>query len=998
MSPFLQRRLLPALIGLSVTTTGAAAFADVMLEPNVIHGQVRFTNTDPAVVALLDHLGMKSSGSDVVATSILPAGFSSNTWALPGGPMLFSYELSAESGAGGPPGVIYSLQARAAIYTAPDYPGSGTASGTYIFQPNGNVVLYPAPSPGTLADLEECVGLVHIRWGLDDSCVQPATVHKGHIYTSYSVSSFNDTSEHYVLQLGGTSETRTLSTTIGTDPTLDTISFTTDVDLHPGCDEIQEICINIGPYVGDGDNLGALTGPYDVVGETEQGTTRIDAFGGPGGNERWGYFSPPEMPLGAPATWWTLPNLVPGDYWAQASSVVRTGREANELRSPRMGPGRPPGPATVVAGTTGDMQKVFDGSSRYPFVMHPAFIKGSILLADPYVTANPGTYSTLSAIVFSTDAPASTAAPQWTYLVAYDVPDGYGLSVTSFPGSFDAATGLFSSSYQQVIANTYDLPTKWRQDNLRLYFQDALHDRNGTLSLRRDPTGHDFAPGDVVTIDHRYCFNEITLPYSTASGALFNPSATISGGLSGTDWEGNVTSYTASGTFYGSPTSSGAAAQTGEVHLALPQGSYTITPGASIVSESGGISTANFESASFTAGCGQRIVVTPGLAVSLDQLPPCAPAAEMNIAGQIDSGGDPVDRIWYTINGGPEIDLCPSNCGPNPAYSATVGLEGCENDVQVFASVGAHVASVTAQTVWDDPSDGAACAGESCNPPASTCAEVKAETVTCQSDDLGWTGTYEVSFTVNNNTSAPIVHILLPDPHLSPHSLTLASPLQPGDSATVTVMVSGMNPESTACFDVGLTDADDNACCSQEVCVPLPECCFTADKPTAACVPGAPAGTITYSFGMVNHTNGVIEYVYLYPPDGVSVTPDFVDVPSVVPGDVAPIGPLTFTGASPGEKLCVTVGIHNEDMSACCEEEICFKVPEPCAEGPDDGCHGDDSPGCSVSLGSRPAHGPIGAGALLGLAALACLRWRRRARRRAVWGKSGDIAMPPPQE
>lgn len=969
MNRFIQRRLLPTLLGLSVTTTGAAAFADVPLHHNVIHGKARFTNTNTDVLALLGQLGMTSG--NVQAGSTLPGGFLSTTTTGSGNPLMLPYELSAESDAGGPAGVVYTLDAAPNVYASPGYP----ASGAYYFRPKYGVLLLPddIDPDGTIADLEECVGIVDIRWGTDDQCAQPFEVNSGHFFAPYSSSYFSNTSRHYALVLGGTNELVPLYTTLGSDPTLDTITFATDIDVHPACDEIQEVCINVTPHLSGGGSLGALTGPYDILGETEQASTFIQAHNGPDYNYRYGYFDPPEMPLGAPDTWWTLPNMVPGDYYVHGDSIVRTGRQKNRVKTPFMRPEAPTGSATVVAGSTSDLQKTFDGSSRYPFIMTPAFIQGSIKLADPSAE-NGGSYSSLSALVFSTDLPGSTAAPAYTQVYAYDTQTWHGLSVTSFPGTFDTMTGMFVSSYEQVIANTYDLPTPWRQEYLRLYMQDSANNRNGSLYLQRDPTDHVLGPNDVIAIDHHYCFNEVKLSYSTANGLLFNPRANVAGTFSGTDWEGNVTSYKASGDFWGSPVASGDAAAAGDVQILVPQGIFTITPGASILSESGGTSTASFKTVTLTVGCGQHVEPTLGLSVSLDQFPPCAPAAQIDITGQIDSSGDPVDRIWYTINGGMEIDICSSGCGANPGIATTASLMGCGNSIQVFASVGANVASVTAQTVWDDPSDGVACAGESCNPPEAACAEVKVEAIACESGDLGWTGTYELTLAIHNNAGTPIVHVLLPDSHLSPHVVTLASPLLPGESTTVTVTVGDVNSDSTSCFDVGLTDAEDNACCSQHVCIPLPTCCFTAEALELACVPGAPGGTFTASFGMVNHTSDVIEHVFVHAPDGVSVTPDYIDVPSVIPGDVALVGPMTFSGAALG-KFCVTVGIHDESMDECCSEEICFDVPGPCEEETRDGDYG-----CSVHFGSSSSFGSLGGAALLGIVALTARRRRRRAR------------------
>ncbi|MDI1480211.1 hypothetical protein [Polyangium sp. y55x31] len=970
-----KRTILSTLIGVSILLPCTTAFADVILEPNVIKGQARFSNSNPSVVALLQQLGMSSARVTAVSTS--PTGYTSNTNALLGTTIARDFELSAESGAGGPSGVTYQLGATGYLYAAAGY----TASGQYWFQPEPGVVLQPlAQQPGgTTADIVDCIGLVHVRWGLDPQCQNPFTIGSGSILTSFSSSNFMNTSEHYILQLGDSSESKPLSITTGNDPTQNTITFSVQLDLHPKCDDIQEICIDMSKYLDGGGALGSLEGPFDVLGEVEQDQTFINAFNGPSGNQRYGYFSPPEMPVASPATWWTLPNMVPGDYEGYAQGLVRTGRLATHLTTPRMGPGRPAGPMTVQSGVSSDLQQNVGGQLRYPFVMKPARFAGKILLADPFVAANVGAYSSLSALRFSADPPYSSQYPWGTTLRALDVDTYTGQSTTSFEGSFDPASGALASLYDQLVVNTYDIHTRWIQSGLMLDFYDPSTQREGFLMMQRDSTDHLLAPGDVLPIDHAYCFNEVELPYSIATGLLFDPYAMVTGSFNGTDWQGNATTYTVQGTFQGWPKTEANAAANGMVRLALPQGAYTIQPGSNVKSASGAISTATFAATQLELGCGQRVTVSPGLSVSA-QLPLCAASATPDIVGAVASSGVPVDRIWYTVNGGPEIDICSANCGADTQFSAPVSLVACGNTIQVFASAGGQTASVTTQTTWEDPNDGVDCEG-SCEPPppsGETCATVNVEPLACE----GGEGGYSLTFEIRNELDEPITYVLLPDPHVSPKVITLPEPLQPGASTMVTTTVSGVNPGSGLCIDVGLSNPSQNACCSTEVCFDVPACCFSVVGEKIACIPGAPGGMFNYSFKFENRTLDTIEHVFLFPPSGVTVSPQYVDVPATPPGGIAYVGGLSFSGATPGEELCVTVGIHDEEMNECCAEEVCFKVPEPCGKE----VPGDSFPqkkelaaaeGCSVSA----AGGERGSvfGLLLGLVALGGLARRRRA-------------------
>jgi hypothetical protein len=964
-----KRTVLSTLIGLSLLSFGASAHADVILNPNFIRGQVRFTNTNPAVVTLLNQIGLSAAQVNANNNSI---GYTSSTSTSLGTPLALSYELAAESAAGGPSGIAYDLLGQAQIYVAPSY----MASGTYTFPVVPGVVLQPlAQQPnGTTADITDCVGLVHFRFGQDAQCNTPFVVGNGGIITSSGQSGFYNTSEHYVVVHGGTNEVQSLGITLGTDPSLDIILLSTPVTLNVACDQIQEICVDRASF-GNPSALGSLRGPFDVLGETEQQTTFVGAHDGPGQNFRWKSFTPPGMPVASPASWWELPNMVPGDYSLYAQGYVRTGRRTNWFSVTELCPTCQGGVATVTQGVASDLLRNIGGKARYPFVMTPAFFRGNIVLADPFVTANPGASSMLEHLSFNTQGE--------TGLGAHGVAPEGGAARTSFPGAFDTTTGLLTSDYELLVMSTYDIAHGWRADGLSLAFKDPVDGREeGGIDVYSDATDHLMAPGDETRLDHAYCFGEVTLSYTSASGQFFDPTAGVTGGLfNGKDWQGQLVSYNAGGQFRGTPQGSANASASGQVRMILPQGSYTVYPGASISSPSG-ISTADFAATQVAVGCGQRLSVAPGLSISAE-LPACAPSAAPTLSGQVSSSGAAVDRIWYKVNGGPEIDICNSgSCFPDAQFSVPVNLAACGNTVEVFVSSGGQTASVTTQTTWEDPSDGIDCEG-ACEPPpppppADSCATVSAENVACSGGDG-----FELSVNITNDTSEPLTHVMLPDPRVSQHVVALPSPLAPGDSTSITIKVSG-NPGTEFCTTVGFTDASHEECCSTQLCVELPACCFAVKQDKAACIPGAPGGTFTYALDWNNRTTDVIEHVFFFPPAGVTVSPDYVDVPSVVPGASSSIGPLTITGGTPGQTMCLTMGIHDKEMNQCCAEDVCFEVPQPCGKQPDSKepvmlrADAPQAQSCTVSSGTGSAGRSAGAGLLLGLAALARVSRRRR--------------------
>ena len=111
-----------------------------------------------------------------------------------------------------------------------------------------------------------------------------------------------------------------------------------------------------------------------------------------------------------------------------------------------------------------------------------------------------------------------------------------------------------------------------------------------------------------------------------------------------------------------------------------------------------------------------------------------------------------------------------------------------------------------------------------CNitPTPTPCAEVKGDT-RCLPN-----GGYSYTFNVTNNSGSDMSQILLtPLPGstftLTPQLTHLSSPLQNGQSTTVTTNISNVKPGDKVCFFVSLM-SEKTQCCIVQVCPTLPQC------------------------------------------------------------------------------------------------------------------------------------------------------------------------------
>ncbi|HYO74247.1 MAG TPA: hypothetical protein VEU33_50060 [Archangium sp.] len=685
--------LSPALAEVSPLAGGS-----IELQPNVIRGVVRLTNRNPDILALLARDGWNTAV--ITATSTSPRGFSARatpTYLAPGRNEL-AFELLVEASAGGAAGVTYDLGATR----------QASDPQRYFFPVLKGVNVKPRdvqPEP-TNVSIESCVGAVQFKMGTDDTCTTPVNVAS---FSVQGLSTFKSTDSHtytgYVNQSGTPVVWRL---TYGVSVPGGIVTVFRDVERAASCDELVTICTPVA--TGTAPGLGALKGPWALVGEpsVRRWTVRADDR-----SDRTASFSSPGAPVGDPSSWWTLSNLFEGSRSLKSSFSLKSGREFSTMDM-TSSPTVSDVVTSVTAGKTTTVTKVVDGETRYPFVMRPSYFYGSVRLANPSIPLRPGSFSSLQKLFFNGNydsnrdgIPDNTdLANRSTALSAYVTGGGSALGTvwTGFPGDFDPATGELASTYEQVLASPYDRARTWRQNYLSLRFwsegaaintRPGLYDperfRYGQLTLSQPERREALLnAGDRHRIDHEYCFNEVQVQYDTTLGRLYNPVAQVSGSFTGTDWRGLASRYTASGTFYGTPAvwsqpNAASYAQTsGSVSMTLPQGSYTLTPSASMVKEDGTVNSATFAPIGFTLGCGQVVKLVPPLAVLVSTEAYCASGNAVPVTGVVRSSPAQVDRIWYRVNGGPEITYC-TNCGIDPDFKFTAPLSACDNTVQVFA-------------------------------------------------------------------------------------------------------------------------------------------------------------------------------------------------------------------------------------------------------------------------------------------------------------------------
>jgi hypothetical protein len=276
--------------------------------------------------------------------------------------------------------------------------------------------------------------------------------------------------------------------------------------------------------------------------------------------------------------------------------------------------------------------------------------------------------------------------------------------------------------------------------------------------------------------------------------------------------------------------------------------------------------------------------------------------------------------VTFTVLSGPNAGPLPPAVPTNSAGQASKtytdsGGAGTDFIVAKYTDGAGHIQ--TSNTVTKTWIEGAHCA--TVTPPSLAC-------------DPAHPGVFNATFVVTNHTGGPVTSILLTPPSGSTYTLSQQvfpiPSLADGASTTISVAISGASPGANLCLKVTLmnlhpTAADvfscEHCCCTVDVCFKVPDCdCALVTHETLTHVSGT---TYTYTFTVTNQSAFTIQYLYIHPPSGATVTPSPLVV-SIPPGG-SHTGTVTITGlASPN--FCLYISLHDDKLTNCCVVQRCF--------------------------------------------------------------------------
>jgi hypothetical protein len=701
-----RNHLSVTLLLLSLGASVVPSHGQVILNPNTLSGNVRFTNSNPAILSLLNAPGDEGISNVVILAYSVPPAPPIRTYsdALPAtNRVAAAYQITLDSAN---PGIAYSVS-----------PYVVMEGDKYVYnfnaQTSAPITIGAAPPP---LDFEECVGVVTVQFVTSSDA--PATVNGGKIIC-FSLPDGNYSGTRSDIPSGVTQQriylrsgqAHQINVTVhqGTSFYTDRIETTLSTNVTVNCDEFTTVKM----VIPDSGTFATILGNVDLVGEFEltaaanplydyPNYTTVVAQYGPFGNQRWGAL-PGSNFTAASSGAYTLSNVVPMDldptslgYSVYAQMLIRTNRGIEVFQTPSLNSGLNL-PLPVAAGATIDLTNLF--------VITPGYLRGRVLLQGP--PESLGRPSLLRGVLHAGDDDADgDGIPDLfaTYGVYYTTVEAVGvdrlapgatftaangLGYGDFPGGFNPATSAYEGQYEFALGGLLSQPSVWKAKyfNLTAYSGTVTNDEDYfyNIMIVSDETTNDveILAGQAATNDVNYCLSEVKVVFRSTSGTFYNPSILFSSGsFNGTNIFGpanyTVNLEAASGT----PLSSTTASNIGQVVMYLPQGTYQLQPS---VTPSGNAQT-GLQPLEVTVGCGQRIAFEPCLQVSLNA-PVSSNTRLVNITGSVRSCTNNVTSVGYTLDGGPTNIIC-SGCGVNPSFGFAINLTGecMDNLLTVFAT------------------------------------------------------------------------------------------------------------------------------------------------------------------------------------------------------------------------------------------------------------------------------------------------------------------------
>ncbi len=328
-------------------------------------------------------------------------------------------------------------------------------------------------------------------------------------------------------------------------------------------------------------------------------------------------------------------------------------------------------------------------------------------------------------------------------------------------------------------------------------------------------------------------------------------------------------------------------------------------------------------------------------------------AGANNSSGGVDVEGLPNDRVW-SVGDAIEIDWT----APFNHIYGLVGFPstGGDRDNSILLDFDGDLDNQQKGMLGSidlDCVDGA---------PASPCEFATLDIDCVPSADGAFTFLWTVEITNNSPHDANI--LVLGDPAFAPNNVVLLNPpLASGSSTSIDIPIVGQAPGSAFCFTATLAASFKNECCTEEICIGLPECtCFDADVETRDL---AGNGAFEFELDLVNLEPYVAEWlsVAVAPGYAATVSPSLLDIAPGLPfGASATLGPVQVsTALPPGSQIVVIVGIHSQSFHPCCFRELVLTVPAQQGVSQPGDVNGDgvvDAQDVAMLLGSWGDGGP----------------------------------------
>ncbi|MCC6221831.1 MAG: hypothetical protein IT291_11385, partial [Deltaproteobacteria bacterium] len=420
------------------------------------------------------------------------------------------------------------------------------------------------------------------------------------------------------------------------------------------------------------------------------------AFDGPLGNERFATLN-----VTPSQGEFSLINLVPSDaaypnkaYSMRGEMIFGTGYRAQYFLTPTVGIINPG--VLVAAGQTTDIGE--------KLVITPGYVKGAITLTGPKPELGSFLLRGLARDADNdsdgngiADNPRVELSGVWANgsykkVVGASTASIGGSARTSFDGSLDLSSNVFSGNYEMALGGLNQEATIWQANELVLQFREntALTSQTpyqfSALYIINDLLPElEIVPGETVVANHDYCFSAVKVHYRALSGNIWGPRAEIKGGFEGLDYKGKPAKYHLQyGMATGTPAySNQGSGSTGEVVMSLPEGKYVLTPTVFTNNPSGGYSNTELPAIELDVGCGQVISLTTELQINLGFLPKETNDETITLYGSVTSDKN-VTQLSYSLGNSNPIAIC-TNCGEDPSFSTEIKLQPGENKMLVTA-------------------------------------------------------------------------------------------------------------------------------------------------------------------------------------------------------------------------------------------------------------------------------------------------------------------------